>query len=93
VGGHAALNGLLNEDLVRTGVLPEGEELQVLKSAQWSALSRMHAQLVALDEHLWPLFSKWCRFKVCDCSACTAVLNLSLTCMALESCPECSGHS
>lgn len=31
------------------------------KSAQWSSLTRMHAQLVVEDEHVWPQFAQFCR--------------------------------
>ena len=35
------------------------------KNAQWSSLTRMHAQLAAYDEHVWPQFQAFCRTLVC----------------------------
>lgn len=31
------------------------------KSSQWVGLTRMHAMLVAQDDHVWPRFDKFCR--------------------------------
>ena len=44
----------------------EGRQVGVRKSSQWVTLTRMHAEIVGTEEHLWPLVSKWCRIKVCD---------------------------
>ena len=70
----AELDHLLNVDLRANGVLPAGESLRVYKSSQWVTLTRMHAQLVAQEERLWPFFQKWCHYKVLM----HALLNLAM---------------
>jgi hypothetical protein len=34
------------------------------KGSQFSSLTRMHAQIVAYDEHVWPQFQAFCRTQV-----------------------------
>lgn len=31
------------------------------KSSQWSSLSRAHADIIANDQHVWPVFKTYCR--------------------------------
>lgn len=34
------------------------------KSDQWSSLTRMHAELAAHDDHVWPMFEQFCKSQV-----------------------------
>jgi Core-2/I-Branching enzyme len=45
-------------DRMRTARLNSGN---FRKSSQWSSLTRAHAQIVATDLHVWPMFRTYCR--------------------------------
>lgn len=48
------------------------------KGDQWLTLTRMHAELVSTDTHVWSQFQRYCRTQVCThaCAACLCGLTL-----------------
>jgi hypothetical protein len=62
--GFAGLLDLMNEDMARHGMQRPGTQPEVYRGDPWVSLSRMHAEIVSGDEHVWPFFKKFCRSSV-----------------------------
>lgn len=61
---HVSRVSAITEDMQRWWWGMEYGSLQrekFLKSSQWVGLTRMHAMIVAEDDHVWPRFDKFCR--------------------------------
>lgn len=66
---HISRVGSSAENMERfTSVMAFGafRRLNFQKSSQWVSLTRMHALLVARDDHVWPRFDNFCRTGVCS---------------------------
>jgi hypothetical protein len=58
------LHSLLMRDLADHHLLPPGSSARLSEGDASVALTRMHAEIVAKDDHLWPFFEKYCRSEV-----------------------------